>query len=96
MVDKPASLDEVVAAALRLSPIEKVRLVERVVLTLESDIGAVEKKPLEIFEGILAQHGTVPTDEDIADCGDQWRQNCHFVNHVDRGCLPHRKVQNTA
>lgn len=65
MVDKLASLDEVVAAALRLSPLEKVRLLERVVSTLESDVASAEKKPLQTFKGILSHLGPGPSDEDI-------------------------------
>jgi hypothetical protein len=75
MVDKLASLDEIVAAALRLSPIEKVRLVERVVSTLESDVAASEKKPLQTFEGALAHLGPGPTDEDIAEVRREMMKN---------------------
>jgi hypothetical protein len=65
MAYKLTGLDEIVAAALRLSPVEKVRLVERVVSTLESDVVAVAKPPLETFKGILAHLGPGPSDEDI-------------------------------
>jgi hypothetical protein len=75
MVDKLASLDEVVAAALRLSPIEKVRLVERVVSTLESDVAGSGKKPLETFKGILAHLGPGPSDEDIAEARREMMKN---------------------
>jgi hypothetical protein len=67
MVDKLASLDEVVAAALQLSRIEKVRLVEKVVSTLENDVTPSEKKPLKTYYGILAHLGPGPSDEDIAE-----------------------------
>ncbi|MHB8624984.1 MAG: hypothetical protein ACYDBJ_09305 [Aggregatilineales bacterium] len=75
MVDKLIGLDEVVAAALRLSPVEKVRLVERVVSTLESDVIIPEQKPLETFKGILAHLGPGPSDEDIAEARREMMRN---------------------
>ncbi len=78
MVDKLTDLDEIVAAALRLSPVEKVRLVERVVSTLESDVVAVaasEKKPLKTFKGILAHLGPGPSDEDIEEARREMMKN---------------------
>ncbi len=75
MVAKLADFDEVVAAALRLSPVEKVRLVERVVSTLESDVVRTDKTPLETFEGVLAHLGPGPTDEDIAEVRREMMRN---------------------
>ena len=65
MVDKLVGLDEIVAAALQLSPVEKLRLVERVVSTLEGDVAASEKKPAQTFKGVLAHLGPGLSDEDI-------------------------------
>lgn len=54
--------DEVVCAALQLTPLEKVRLVERVVSTLEVDIAS---QPLTTFEGALTHLSIGLTDHDI-------------------------------
>lgn len=43
MSEQISELDEAVALALSLSPLDKVRLVERVMATLESDLAKTEK-----------------------------------------------------
>ncbi len=40
MAERTVSFDEILAMALRLSPLEKLRLMERVASTLEQDISA--------------------------------------------------------
>jgi hypothetical protein len=59
-----AQFEQLVNAALRLTPIEKVRLVERVVSTLENDL-TVEKTPKRSLLGLWADLGAAPTSEDI-------------------------------
>lgn len=75
MVDKLTSLDDVVAAALQLSPLEKLRLVERVVSTLETDVMVSDKQPRKTFKGVLAHLGSAPSDEDIADVRREMMKN---------------------
>lgn len=76
MTDKLASLDEIVAAALRLPPVEKARLVERVAAMLESDVSAAaENKPLKTFKGVLAHLGDSPSDDDIEEARREMLKN---------------------
>jgi hypothetical protein len=67
MVAKPIQLEEALVLALQLSPLDKVRLLERVALTLENDLSAGQDMPFETFKGALAHLGSAPTDEDIAE-----------------------------
>lgn len=60
-------LEQVVELALQLSPVDKVRLLERIASTLKADVESSAKKPLETFEGALAHLGPAPSDEDIAE-----------------------------
>lgn len=57
-------VDEVVTLALRLSPLEKVRLVERIVATLHHSPGE-RSASLRALYGVLAHLGSAPTAEDI-------------------------------
>jgi hypothetical protein len=59
-----AQFEELVDAVLRLTPIEKVRLVERVVSTLEKDL-SIEKTPKRSLLGLWADLGAAPSSEDI-------------------------------
>jgi hypothetical protein len=57
--------EEVVALAKGLSPLEKVRLVEQVMATLEEDLKTDQPKPLRSLLGILSDYGPAPSSEDI-------------------------------
>ena len=63
MSENIPELERAVALALKLSPLEKVRLVEQVMATLEHDLTAGEKKPKRSLYGIWA--GVSISAEDI-------------------------------
>jgi hypothetical protein len=65
MNDQPAVLDEVVAQALRLSRIDKVRLVERVAEHLEQDLSNDHPRPRRSLYGLWAHLGPAPSAEEI-------------------------------
>jgi hypothetical protein len=65
MTDKTVAFEDVIEQALKLSPIEKVRLVERLVATLETDLVKKEKQPLNTLWGLCADLGTAPSAEEI-------------------------------
>lgn len=71
MADKVMDFDEVMTAALQLSPKERMRLVEKVVSTLEAELPS---QPLTTFEGVLAHLGAGLTDQDIDEVRrEMWR-----------------------
>ncbi len=59
------AFEEVVNLALSLTPVEKVRLVERVMKTLERDIETVQPKPKRSLLGLCADLGPAPSAEEI-------------------------------
>ncbi len=62
------TLEEATDLALRLSPIDKLRLVERLAATLEQELAKEEpSKPLKSMYGLLAHLGPAPSEEDIAE-----------------------------
>jgi hypothetical protein len=65
MTDQAAPLDQVVAQALTLSPLDKVRLVEQVMATLEKDLKAEEAKPRRSLLGALSEYGDAPSADEI-------------------------------
>lgn len=65
MEAKPIALEQVVKLAAKLSALDKVRLVEQVMATLENDLTAQEKKPRRSLYGIWK--GVDASDEDIAE-----------------------------
>ncbi len=68
MSEQSLQFEEVVALALRLSPVEKTRLIERVATTLERELTTeTPPKPRRSLYGLLAHLGTAPSEEDIDD-----------------------------
>jgi hypothetical protein len=66
MTEKVATtLEEALAVALKLSPRDKVRLVERVVSTLEREVTDSPQTPRRSFFGLLAEFGPAPSEEDF-------------------------------
>jgi hypothetical protein len=65
---KVVTLEQVVALARQLPPLEKIRLIERIVPEIERDI--MDQKPLKSLLGLCADLGPAPSAEDI----DQIRQ----------------------
>lgn len=59
------SFEEVVTLALSLSPLQKVRLVEQVMKTLEYDLESTQPKIRRSLYGICADLGPAPSAEDI-------------------------------
>lgn len=60
-----ASLDELIVMAEALSPLEKVRLVERVMATLEDDLTEQQKAPLPSLYGLWKDLEVRVSAEDI-------------------------------
>lgn len=60
-----SELEQAVTLALSLSPLDKVRLVEQVMATLERDLKADDAKPRRSLLGVLAHYGPAPSAEDI-------------------------------
>ena len=58
-------LEDVVALASRLSTVDKIRLVERVAVTLEQDMMASQQGPSRSLLGVLAHLGSAPSAEEI-------------------------------
>ncbi len=52
MSEQLTELENIVALAANLSPLDKVRLVERVMATLEDDLGEMNKQPKKSLYGI--------------------------------------------
>lgn len=65
MVEKTSELEQAVALALALSPLDRVRLVKQLMATLEQDLQAVRRKPRKSLLGVLADYGPAPSAEDI-------------------------------
>jgi hypothetical protein len=65
MMTHESDFEEVVTLALRLSPVEKVRLLERLAVTLEQDLQP--KQALRSLYGSFADLGDAPSAEAIDD-----------------------------
>lgn len=67
-----AGLDEVLAMAMRLPPVQKVRLVEQLMTTLERELSTPQPmpQPLNTWRGLCADLGPAPS----ADAIDQARR----------------------
>ena len=64
MVD--VTYDEIEAQAVRLSALNKVRLMEKLAAALGDEL-IEENKPLDTLYGLCADLGTAPSEEDIAE-----------------------------
>jgi hypothetical protein len=62
-----AGLEEVLALAMRLPPVQKVRLVEQLMTTLERELSSPMPKPqsLNTWRGLCADLGPAPSAEAI-------------------------------
>ncbi len=65
MARETPSLEEVVGLAKQLSPVDKLRLLERVIPDLEATLQAAPQTPLRSSHGALADLGPAPSAEDI-------------------------------
>ena len=74
MAETHSELEVVVEMVKQLSPIDKVRLLGRVILDLEAAIGGAERKPLRFSYGALADLGSAPSAEEIDEVRrEMWR-----------------------
>ncbi len=64
MVEKTPELEQALAAALSLTPLDKVRLVEQIMATLERDLSPSDKSPKRSLYGLW--QGISTSEEDIA------------------------------
>jgi hypothetical protein len=65
MSDQQAALDEVVTQARRLSPLDKIRLVERLMAELERDLAESSPAPSRSLYGIWSDLGPAPSAAEI-------------------------------
>ena len=65
-MNESTDLEQIVSLALRLSPVEKVRLVEQVMATLEHDLAAAKKKPKRSLAGLWSDVSVSAEDIDEA------------------------------
>ena len=65
MPDSTMFLEEAVSLARQLSPLEKVRLIERIASDLERDVSASPQTPSRSLYGVLADLGPAPSAEEI-------------------------------
>jgi hypothetical protein len=59
------TVDEVLDLAQRLSPLDRVRLVERIASGLERDLSAPQPTPRRSLRGLWADLGPAPSAEEI-------------------------------
>ena len=64
---KAQTFDDVVQDALKLSPVDKVRLIERLASVLRYDVASQPVVPRQSLYGALAKYGPAPSEEDIAE-----------------------------
>ena len=65
MSETVTELEQAVTLALKLSPLDKIHLVEQIMATLGEDFGALKKKPKRSLFGILSSVSV--SEEDIAE-----------------------------
>jgi hypothetical protein len=64
---KAPTFDDVVQSALKLSTLDKVRLIERLASVLKYDVASQPTIPKQSLYGALADLGPAPSEEDIAE-----------------------------
>ena len=91
-MENSITLNEVLALARRLSPIDKVRLIEQVAPQIERDLQpdqvvsrAGDSRPMVTTASTLADYATVLAD--LAGAVGRW---FHFVGHFGRGGMHER------
>jgi hypothetical protein len=73
MSENSPELEQAVDIALTLSPIDKVRLVEQVMATLEQELETAPVKPRRSLLGALSKYGVAPSAEEIDEvCREMW------------------------
>ncbi len=75
MSTQSTELDGVFAVALRLSPLDKTRLIERLAATLEKEFQPESSAPRRSLYGVLADSGAAPSSEGIDNVRREMWQN---------------------
>lgn len=65
MMESASTLEQVTEAAMRLPPLDKLRLIERLASALESDIVAAKPAPKRSLFGAMTDLGPAPSAEEI-------------------------------
>lgn len=74
MSENIVELEQVVAQALTLSPLDRVRLIEQVAATLKQPLSDFPHKPRRSLLGVLSSHGSAPSSQEIDDARHEaWR-----------------------
>lgn len=64
-MEKVVTLEEVLDLARQLSPVDKVRLIQRVALEIERELAAAKRTPRKSLRGLCADLGPAPSAEEI-------------------------------
>lgn len=67
MSENIVELEQVVAQALTLSPLDRVRLIEQVLATLKQPLKDSPSQSRRSLLGVLSSHGTAPSAQEIDD-----------------------------
>jgi hypothetical protein len=65
MTRRSLTLSDAIAGSLQLPPIDRVRLIERLVSSLEGDVARSARLPHRSLYGLFADLGTAPSSVDI-------------------------------
>lgn len=63
--EEAGNLEEVINLALRLSPVDRVRLLERLVPIIKEDVQVAKPKPRQSLLGLCADLGPAPSAKEI-------------------------------
>ncbi|MDX1992298.1 MAG: hypothetical protein SF029_07910 [bacterium] len=69
------TLEEVLNDALRLSALDRIRLIEKVMAAFEQEVLEQNRTPLESWYGLVADLGSAPSAEDIDEVRREMWQN---------------------
>lgn len=75
MIDKITPFDEALALAEKLSPLDKIRLLEKLASTLERDLAEKQPVPLESLYGLWADLNIDISEDDIAQTRNEMWKN---------------------
>jgi hypothetical protein len=67
MVEKPSPFEAALLLVEKLTPPEKLRLIEQLASTLEHDISALPQKPLKSVYGLWANLNVDISEEDVSE-----------------------------
>jgi len=64
-VEEPVTLEQALGIVKHLSPVDKARLIERIVPDIERELAALPRGPRVSLWGLCADLGTAPSAEEI-------------------------------